>query len=303
MLTYIPEQNSNLKSNRSLKSAAERSTYRMKSVLRMLQQHTVKANARYFELKENMEKGMEMIANKGDKDFTSTWRFCSVNGHFFLFSPVHIFLWEVGMANRNFIKSGRALISLKLVSEQKKIKVQKATAMVYGGTLGRLRWRTTLFSKASVYDLHHQPRISALYVRTVYRVLPSVHRPAIPVRAVLRGTAELPCDIRPPRHNDSTVSGHDSAILVVWYKNDMTPIYRCRSLLVTFVGTFHCFKIGALVVLSLIFDIRLVRDRHKWLQDVSRTVRKMSRRFVVNSSRGQGCLDSGTGACRALASS
>ncbi|XP_015191798.1 PREDICTED: hemicentin-1-like isoform X2 [Polistes dominula] len=49
--------------------------------------------------------------------------------------------------------------------------------------------------------------------------------PAIPVRAVLRGTAELPCDIRPPRHNDSTVSGHDSAILVVWYKNDMTPIY------------------------------------------------------------------------------
>ncbi|KAF7412391.1 hypothetical protein HZH66_001287 [Vespula vulgaris] len=214
----------------------------MKSVLRMLQQHTVN-------------------------------------------SPVHIFLWEVGMANRNFIKSGRALISLKLVSEQKKIKVQKATAMVYGGTLGRLRWRTTLFSKASVYDLHHQPR------------------PAIPVRAVLRGTAELPCDIRPPRHNDSTVSGHDSAILVVWYKNDMTPIYRCRSLLVTFAGTFHCFKIGALVVLSLIFDIRLVRDRHKWLQDVSRTVRKMSRRFVVNSSRGQGCLDSGTGACRALASS
>lgn len=80
------------------------------------------------------------------------------------------------MANRNFIKSGRALISLKLVSEQKKIKVQKATAMVYGGTLGRLRWRTTLFSKASIYDLHHQPRISALYVRTVYRVLPSVHR-------------------------------------------------------------------------------------------------------------------------------
>ncbi|KAL2718226.1 hemicentin-1-like isoform X1, partial [Vespula squamosa] len=167
MLTYIPEQNSNLKSNRSLKSAAERSMHRMKSVLRMLS-------------------------------------------------------------------------NVQLIG------------------------------------------------------------PAIPVRAVLRGTAELPCDIRPPRHNDSTVSGHDSAILVVWYKNDMTPIYRCRSLLVTFAGTYHWFEIGALVVLYLIFDIRLPRDRHKWLQDVSRTVRKMSRRFVVNSSRGQGWLDSGAGACRAL---
>ncbi|XP_051153256.1 synaptogenesis protein syg-2 isoform X2 [Leptopilina boulardi] len=37
-------------------------------------------------------------------------------------------------------------------------------------------------------------------------------------RAVLQGTAELPCDIRPPRQNDS-------ATLVVWYKNDITPIY------------------------------------------------------------------------------
>ncbi|XP_023288397.1 nephrin [Orussus abietinus] len=38
------------------------------------------------------------------------------------------------------------------------------------------------------------------------------------VRAVLRGTAVLPCDIRPPRANDS-------AIIVAWYKNDDTPIY------------------------------------------------------------------------------
>lgn len=37
-------------------------------------------------------------------------------------------------------------------------------------------------------------------------------------RAVLGGTAELPCDIRPPHHNDS-------AILIIWYKNDVNPIY------------------------------------------------------------------------------
>lgn len=43
--------------------------------------------------------------------------------------------------------------------------------------------------------------------------------PAVAARAVIQGTAELPCDIRPPRENDS-------AILVVWYKSDITPIYR-----------------------------------------------------------------------------
>ncbi|XP_033191578.1 nephrin isoform X3 [Bombus vancouverensis nearcticus] len=37
-------------------------------------------------------------------------------------------------------------------------------------------------------------------------------------RAVLQGTAELSCDIRPPQQNDSV-------ILVVWYKSDTTPIY------------------------------------------------------------------------------
>ncbi|XP_076183967.1 nephrin isoform X3 [Ptiloglossa arizonensis] len=42
--------------------------------------------------------------------------------------------------------------------------------------------------------------------------------PTIATRAVIQGTAELPCDIRPPRQNDS-------AILVVWYKSDITPIY------------------------------------------------------------------------------
>ncbi|XP_066594122.1 nephrin-like isoform X2 [Prorops nasuta] len=42
--------------------------------------------------------------------------------------------------------------------------------------------------------------------------------PPLPARAVLQGTAELPCDMRPPQPNDS-------AILVIWYKNDITPIY------------------------------------------------------------------------------
>ncbi|KYN22175.1 hypothetical protein ALC57_05452, partial [Trachymyrmex cornetzi] len=42
--------------------------------------------------------------------------------------------------------------------------------------------------------------------------------PPLSARAVLGGTAELPCDIRPPHHNDS-------AILVVWYKSDVIPIY------------------------------------------------------------------------------
>ncbi|KAF7991967.1 hypothetical protein HCN44_010768 [Aphidius gifuensis] len=47
--------------------------------------------------------------------------------------------------------------------------------------------------------------------------------PPVQTRAVLDGTAELPCDIRPPQPNDS-------AILVVWYKTsdrlpDITPIY------------------------------------------------------------------------------
>ncbi|XP_071554654.1 synaptogenesis protein syg-1 isoform X1 [Temnothorax nylanderi] len=42
--------------------------------------------------------------------------------------------------------------------------------------------------------------------------------PPLSARAVLGGTAELPCDIRPPHSNDS-------AILVVWYKSDVIPIY------------------------------------------------------------------------------
>ncbi|KAK9301229.1 hypothetical protein QLX08_006314 [Tetragonisca angustula] len=42
--------------------------------------------------------------------------------------------------------------------------------------------------------------------------------PTVTAKAVLQGTAELPCDIRPPRQNDSV-------ILVVWYKSDITPIY------------------------------------------------------------------------------
>jgi hypothetical protein len=39
------------------------------------------------------------------------------------------------------------------------------------------------------------------------------------VQAVAGGTALLPCDILPPLANDSV-------LLVIWYKNEMTPIYR-----------------------------------------------------------------------------
>lgn len=43
------------------------------------------------------------------------------------------------------------------------------------------------------------------------------------VQAIVRGTAQLPCDLTPPAPNDSVV-------LVVWYKDEHTPIYRyvCR---------------------------------------------------------------------------
>ncbi|XP_063232166.1 nephrin-like [Bacillus rossius redtenbacheri] len=60
----------------------------------------------------------------------------------------------------------------------------------------------------------------------VLRVLVLIHcyirilaqGPAVTVQAVVSGTALLPCDISAPAANDS-------AILVIWYKNDMTPIY------------------------------------------------------------------------------
>ncbi|KAK9702914.1 Immunoglobulin V-set domain [Popillia japonica] len=38
------------------------------------------------------------------------------------------------------------------------------------------------------------------------------------VQAIVRGTAQLPCDLTPPAPNDSVV-------LVVWYKDEHTPIY------------------------------------------------------------------------------
>ncbi|XP_011151736.1 synaptogenesis protein syg-2 isoform X2 [Harpegnathos saltator] len=59
---------------------------------------------------------------------------------------------------------------------------------------------------------------SAQGVPRTFSARPYRGGPPLPTRAVLDGTAELPCDIRPPRHNDS-------AILVVWYKSDITPIY------------------------------------------------------------------------------
>ncbi|XP_028522320.2 synaptogenesis protein syg-2 isoform X3 [Apis cerana] len=55
-------------------------------------------------------------------------------------------------------------------------------------------------------------------VAAFFHALVHAQGPIVTARAVLQGTAELPCDIRPPRQNDS-------AILVVWYKSDITPIY------------------------------------------------------------------------------
>lgn len=43
--------------------------------------------------------------------------------------------------------------------------------------------------------------------------------PAVTVMAVLNGTASLPCSIIPPTPSDSV-------ILVVWYRNELKPIYR-----------------------------------------------------------------------------
>lgn len=39
------------------------------------------------------------------------------------------------------------------------------------------------------------------------------------VHAIVKGSALLPCDLTPPAPNDSVV-------LVVWYKDEHTPIYR-----------------------------------------------------------------------------
>lgn len=39
------------------------------------------------------------------------------------------------------------------------------------------------------------------------------------VQAIVNGTALLPCDLTPSAPNDSVV-------LVVWYKDEHTPIYR-----------------------------------------------------------------------------
>ncbi|CAH1987894.1 unnamed protein product [Acanthoscelides obtectus] len=43
--------------------------------------------------------------------------------------------------------------------------------------------------------------------------------PHVYVQALVRGTALLPCDLTPSLKNDSI-------LLVVWYKDDHTPIYR-----------------------------------------------------------------------------
>lgn len=42
------------------------------------------------------------------------------------------------------------------------------------------------------------------------------------IDAVERGTASLPCDTSPPIPHDPT----DTVMLVVWYRNEKTAIYR-----------------------------------------------------------------------------
>jgi len=55
--------------------------------------------------------------------------------------------------------------------------------------------------------------------RTSLSFLFLIAGPMAEVKAVVKGTARLPCDLAPPVANDSV-------ILVIWYKNDITPIYR-----------------------------------------------------------------------------
>ncbi|CAH1392838.1 unnamed protein product [Nezara viridula] len=45
--------------------------------------------------------------------------------------------------------------------------------------------------------------------------------PIVAVQAVKRTAAHLPCDMSPPIPNDTVT-------LVVWYKNDVKPIYRAK---------------------------------------------------------------------------
>lgn len=94
--------------------------------------------------------------------------------------------------------------------------------MVYNGT-------TFLDDRGNVIILHRIPisisrscredKILRLLNGSTVTMIFVVAGPIVTARAILQGTAELPCDIRPPRQNDS-------AILVVWYKSDITPIYR-----------------------------------------------------------------------------
>lgn len=65
--------------------------------------------------------------------------------------------------------------------------------------------------------LSRQP---AIFLTTLlsFTVLVRAQGPIAEVKAVVKGTARLPCDIVPPVSNDSV-------FLVIWYKNDITPIY------------------------------------------------------------------------------
>lgn len=65
--------------------------------------------------------------------------------------------------------------------------------------------------------------------------------------AVVHGTASLPCDISPPIPHDPT----DMIILVVWYRNEKTAIYRQVEIQLLFF-LFH--TTTAIIMINIILN-------------------------------------------------
>uniref|UniRef100_A0A1B6DTE2 Ig-like domain-containing protein n=1 Tax=Clastoptera arizonana TaxID=38151 RepID=A0A1B6DTE2_9HEMI len=59
---------------------------------------------------------------------------------------------------------------------------------------------------------------TALIYTNLFIINSFAQGPAIEVQAILNGSARLPCDTTPPLTNDSV-------LLVVWYQNDVKPVY------------------------------------------------------------------------------